>query len=214
MVAGFLCISPTGYVWLHFHSYVWCFIEAGYGRVVSWAPDNTGFLSAWITLFCRASWPPGEWCMRDETTSFSHLLPGPYKAVKHVRTLFTTQSACQAQFHFDMTLHKSCRLLTLCSHPCLTHFILFQVRPSFLWSFTVGSTHQKSQMCHPFLPRLLVSFFFALDSMLPFCEDKSLWSGCTRDEMDWDVSGVHLWERQKSGTRRGLAGQWGGIQQV
>lgn len=86
-----LCISPTGYVCLHIHSYVWCFIEAGYGRVVSWAPDNTGFLSAWISLFCRASWPPGELCMSDETTSVSHSPQSPYKTVKHVKTLSTTQ---------------------------------------------------------------------------------------------------------------------------
>lgn len=32
----------------------------------------------------------------------------------------------------------------------------------------MGSTHQKSQMCHHFLERFLVSFYFALDSVLFF----------------------------------------------
>lgn len=127
-----------------------------------------------------------------------------------------------------LPLNQHTRLNFILIWLCLNHvgFLPYVLIPSLHTSFCFKFTFHfcgvlqwvapiKNHRCViPSFWGSLSVFFFALDSILPFCEDKSLWSGCTRDEMDWDVSGAHPWERQKSGRRRGLAGQWGGIQQV
>lgn len=124
-------------------------------------------------LHCSAG-PPGPQVSEAYVMKPHHSLTCSKVLTKlwNMKMLFTTQKASQAlaKFHFDKALHKSCRLFTLCSHPCLTHFILFQVHPAFnfcgvlQWVIPI----KKSQMHHHFLQMFLASFLFALDSVLFF----------------------------------------------
>lgn len=124
-----------------------------------------------------------------------------------------------------MTMHKSCRRFTLCSHPCLAYSSWFQVHPSFLWSFTVGSTHQKSQRCHHFLQRrhhflqrLFVSFSFALDTVVLYMREGV--DGVDAQEVQWTwMLVVYIPEKattyskhQRQGGASG--GWWDGIQEM
>lgn len=64
------------------HSYILPYVEAAYSGhegLVPGAPDN----NARLALPHRASWPPGEWCICDQTTAVFRLLQGPYKAATH-----------------------------------------------------------------------------------------------------------------------------------
>lgn len=137
-----------------------------------------------------------------------------------MKMLFTTQKACQAlaKFHFDKALHKSCRLFTLCSHPCLTHFILFQVHPSFLWSLTVGNTHQKitdasslpsDVSCQFFLCFRLCSLFFVRTRACGVDAQGKKWTGMLAEYIP-EKANIYSKIRDKEGLSRALGWDSGG----
>lgn len=88
-----------------------------------------------------------------------------------------------------MTMHKSCRLSTLCSHSCLANFT-FTLHCHVVLQWVAPMKNPRVAITS-FRGTLLV-YFFALFSC--YVRRKSPWSWCTRGAMNLSVSGVHPWE--------------------
>lgn len=85
-----------------------------------------------------------------------------------------------------MTMHKSCRLFTLCSHPCRAYSNRFQVHSSFLWGFTAGGTHQKNlRGAIPSFRGSSLVFFFALESVVLYVMERIQIHGADIQEVQW-----------------------------